>query len=96
MCGPLLPSRKKHEVHSHIKKNVELGSKFYTDDFNVYDQLPEGITREFVNHLNAYVEGRVHTNGLENFWTLLKRGLRNIGCCAWRHQRKHFQAETAA
>ncbi len=70
------PSRRRHQVHSHITPNVEPGSKLYTDEFNSYDNLPEGITREFVNHLNSYVEGRVHTNGIENFWSLLKRTLK--------------------
>ena len=70
------PSRRKHEIHSHINKNVEPGSKLYTDDFNGYDKLPEEFTREFVNHLSAYVSGSVHTNGMENFWSLLKRTLK--------------------
>ena len=70
------PSRRRHQVHSNIVNNVESGSKLYTDDFNSYDNLPEGITREFVNHLDSYVQGRVHTNGLENFWSLLKRALK--------------------
>ena len=70
------PSRRRHQVHSHITDNVEPGSKLYTDEFNSYDNLPEGITREFVNHLHSYVMGRVHTNGMENFWSLLKRTLK--------------------
>jgi hypothetical protein len=35
--------------------------------------LPQEYTHEFVNHVEKYVNGRVHTNGLENFWSLLKR-----------------------
>jgi transposase-like protein len=72
------PSRHRHQVHSHIIDNVETGSKLYTDEFMSYENLPEGITREFVNHLEveAYVQGRVHTNGMENFWSLLKRTLK--------------------
>lgn len=70
------PSRRRHQVRSHIEEHVESGSKLYTDEFNSYDDLPEGITREFVNHLDAYVQGHVHTNGLENFWSLLKRTLK--------------------
>ncbi len=70
------PSRHKHVVHANIADNVETGSKLYTDDFNSYDNLPEGITREFVNKLTSYVDGRVHTNGMENFWSLLKRTLK--------------------
>lgn len=70
------PSRKKHPIHANIADNVEPGSKLYTDDFNGYDQLPKEFTREFVNHVSAYVNGRVHTNGMENFWSLLKRSLK--------------------
>jgi len=70
------PSRHRHQVHSHITDNVEPGSKLYTDEFMSYENLPEGITREFVNHLESYVQGHVHTNGLENFWSLLKRTLK--------------------
>jgi transposase-like protein len=70
------PNRRKHAVHTHITDNVAKGSKIYTDDFNAYDNLPEGFDREFVNHLSAYVRDRVHTNGLENFWSLLKRTLK--------------------
>jgi transposase-like protein len=70
------PNRHKHQVHGHMTANVETGSKVYTDEFNSYDNLPEGFTREFVNHLDSYVKGRVHTNGMENFWSLLKRTLK--------------------
>ncbi len=70
------PSRHRHQVHSHIMDNVETGSKLYTDEFMSYENLPEGITREFVNHMEAYVNGHIHTNGLENFWSLLKRTLK--------------------
>ncbi len=70
------PSRKRHQIHSNIQENVEPGSKLYTDEFNSYDNLPDGITREFVNHMDTYVQGQVHTNGLENFWSLLKRSLK--------------------
>ena len=38
--------------------------------------LPKEYSHEFVNHMVKYVRGEVHTNGLENFWSLLKRGLK--------------------
>jgi transposase-like protein len=69
------PNRRKHHVQPHILANMEPGSKLYTDEFNGYDGLPEDVKREFVNHLQAYVAGRVHTDGMENFWSLLKRTL---------------------
>src|SRR5579872_5893968 len=53
---------------------VEPGSKIYTDELVHYENLQD-YAREFINHTESYVEGRVHTNGLENFWSLLKRSL---------------------
>ncbi len=69
------PSRTKHHVHAHIQEHVELGSMLYTDEHHGYDDLPPEIMREMVTHLGSYVRGRVHTNGIENFWSLLKRTL---------------------
>ena len=48
----------------------------YTDNASGYDRLFELYAHEFVNHAECYVDGRVHTNGLENFWSLFKRNLR--------------------
>ncbi len=67
------PSRKKKHVHDHLKTNVAVGSPLFTDDFNAYMDLKPEFAHEVVNHLEAYVNGRVHTNGMENFWSLLKR-----------------------
>jgi transposase-like protein len=70
------PSRMKHHIEPFLQTNVEAGSKLYTDDLPVYGHVAPELKREFVNHLEGYVQGRVHTNGLENFWSLLKRGLK--------------------
>jgi transposase-like protein len=70
------PSRTKHHVEAHLTQHVEPGAKLYTDELPVYGHLSPEYKREFVNHLEAYVEGRVHTNGIENFWSLLKRSLK--------------------
>ncbi len=69
------PNRKKREVQSHIRENVAQGAALYTDDFNAYVQLTDDFAHQMVNHLASYVQGRVHTNGMENFWSLLKRTL---------------------
>lgn len=49
----------------------------FTDGWVGYDKLSEykNFTHKTVNHINEYVNGRVHTQGIENFWSLLKRGL---------------------
>lgn len=70
------PSRHKHEIHSNIVANVESGSKLYTDEWTSYENLPAGYTREVINHLQAYVREHVSTNQIENFWSVLKRGLK--------------------
>ena len=71
-------SRTKHQIEDHLVRNVEPGTKLYTDELPVYGSLsPElEFQRGFVNHLESYVQGRVHTNGMENFWSLLKRTLK--------------------
>ena len=48
----------------------------YTDNAVAYDLLHNRFVHEFVNHAERYVNGQVHTNGLENFWSLFKRNLR--------------------
>lgn len=70
------PNRRKHAVDTNVRTNVEAGSKMYTDEFNSYMYLKSEYAHEIVNHLESYVNGRVHTNGLENFWSLLKRTLK--------------------
>ena len=60
-------------LQAAVLNQVEHGSKIYTDEASVYKALPKEYTHEFVNHMERYVNGRVHTNGLENFWSLLKR-----------------------
>jgi len=52
-------------------------AKVYTDEHRAYHYLgSEGFQHEFVSHAEYYVNGSVHTNGIENFWSLLKRGIR--------------------
>jgi transposase-like protein len=62
-------------LQSEIRANVEAGSNVYTDEFGGYFGLGnEGdYQHEFVRHAETYVRGNVHTNGIENFWSLLKR-----------------------
>jgi len=62
-------------LQTAVLDQVAPGSSIFTDEASVYKSLPKEYTHEFVNHMEKYVDGRVHTNGLENFWSLLKRGL---------------------
>jgi transposase-like protein len=59
----------------NVWENVEKGSKVYTDELQSYFGLQADYDHEVINHMEAYVVGNVHTNGLENFWSLLKRTL---------------------
>jgi len=70
-------NRKKHALHSHVAAHVKAGSALYTDALMSYMGLREkGFEHQVIDHAEGYVDGRVHTNGLENFWSLLKRGLK--------------------
>lgn len=66
----------KETLHKEVKTNVEEGSSLFTDEWRSYQGLAEDYNHEVVNHSVAeYVRGNVHTNGIENFWSLLKRTL---------------------
>jgi len=64
-----------------VFRNVEAGATVYTDSLASYRGLAERYVREFIDHATTYVSGRVHVNGLENFWSLLKRSLRGTYIC---------------
>ncbi len=72
----VVPSRKKHAVQTVVKKHVEMGSALYSDSLRSYDGLSAEYDHQVIDHAVAYVNGRVHTNGLENFWSLLKSGIK--------------------
>lgn len=59
-----------------VRENVEPGSAVMTDAHSDYRGLSDAFQHEFVNHTTEYVRGHIHTNGIENFWSLLKRSLR--------------------
>ncbi len=55
--------------------NVETGSQVFTDEWAGCWRMDEEYVHNVINHAEKYVEGNVHTNTLENFWSLLKRGI---------------------
>jgi len=71
----VLADRNRQILHTEILANVEEGSNVITDEYGPYCGLSEKYVHDVINHAEAYVNGRVHTNGIENFWSLLKRGL---------------------
>src|ERR1051326_8035494 len=64
---------KRQHLHSRVTEHVEAGSHVYTDALRSYSNLGEQYVHNVINHAEKYVDGNVHTNGLENFWSCLKR-----------------------
>jgi transposase-like protein len=63
-------------LHAEVKSKVKEGTTVFTDEWLSYRGLDENYIHEVINHGVEYVQGNVHTNGIENFWALLKRTLK--------------------
>jgi transposase-like protein len=72
----VVPSTEGEVLLPEVARNVEPGSAVYTDAHRAYTGLNPKFLHQWVDHAVEYVSGRVHTNGLENFWSLLKRTIR--------------------
>jgi transposase-like protein len=64
---------RKRSLHTHIAKNVQDGATVYTDALMSYRDLGLYYQHQVIDHAEKYVDGQIHTNGLENYWSLLKR-----------------------
>lgn len=72
-----IPNIKRETLQNEILNQIEKKSTVYTDRATAYDNLAvQDFVHETVNHVEEYVRGEIHTQGIENFWSLLKRGLR--------------------
>jgi transposase-like protein len=71
----VMATRKLEHVQPEIKQHVKAGTALYSDEWVAYRGLESDYAHQIINHAEKYVDGRVHTNGLENFWSLLKRGI---------------------
>jgi transposase-like protein len=71
----VVPNTKRQTLQAEILRQVEEGSEMHTDESTSYMGLTAKYAHQVVNHLEQYVDGKVTTNGIENFWSLLKRGL---------------------
>ena len=69
----VVPNTKRKSLHGEVTKHVEVGSTVYSDALRSYRQLQEDYSHKVINHAEKYVDGIIHTNGIENFWSLLKR-----------------------
>jgi transposase-like protein len=63
-------------LRSMVKKHVVPGSNLFSDEFAGYLQVGKEYAHKVINHAEKYVEGNVHTNSIESFWSLLKRGIK--------------------
>jgi transposase-like protein len=70
-----VPTRRKHELHRKVRETVTAGSALFTDALKSYDGLSDDYKHAVVDHAVEYVNGNVHTNTMENFWSLVKRQL---------------------
>ena len=75
------------KLHEFIRSNVAIGSTLYTDQNRSYWGLEDDYDHQTVNHsVGEYVKGQAHTNGLESFWALLKRGyIGTFHHFTWKH-----------
>lgn len=74
-----VPSATEENMGAFVRQYVNIGAKLYTDEFRSYRKLGREYVHETINHtLKIYVNGDVHTNTIENFWSVLKRGLYGI------------------
>lgn len=71
----VIPDRSGETLQGLVRDHVTAGTAIFTDELHGYWGLNEQYEHQIIDHAVKYVDGRVHTNGLENFWSLLKRGL---------------------
>ena len=71
----VIGKRRGDKMQEIVRDSVVPGTWLMTDEFPGYKGLAQDYTHLVVNHLERYVQGNVHTNTIENFWSLLKRGL---------------------
>ncbi len=77
----VVPNHKASTLIPKIYENVVPGSTLYTDALRSYRQTDRDFIHEFIDHSIEYVNGRVHTNTIENFWSCVKRTLQRISRC---------------
>jgi transposase-like protein len=71
----VIPDRRKETLQPIVRQHVSAGAALFTDELVGYQGLAGEYQHQIVDHASRYVDGKVHTNGMENFWSLLKRGL---------------------
>lgn len=91
----VVDSTEADDLQDVIRSNVAKGSAIYTDAHQSYRGLDSAYVHQFVDHTLEYVRDRVHTNGLENFWSLFKRMLKGTYVhCATFHLQRYVDEES--
>jgi transposase-like protein len=72
----VLKGRRRHNIQPEVRSRIEAGSTVYTDALMSYYGLHDEYTHGVIDHAEAYVDGQIHTNSMENFWSLLKLALK--------------------
>jgi transposase-like protein len=72
----VVETRRKKPLQTMVRENVAAGSNIYSDALKSYEGLETDFVHQVIDHAEAYVDGQIHTNGCENFWSLLKRALK--------------------
>jgi hypothetical protein len=67
---------KRRDVGENVREYVLKGAEVHTDQLKSYSGLSDEYTHNVINHAEKYVDGHVHTNGMENFWSCLKRAIK--------------------
>lgn len=82
-------------VHAMVRDNVEPGSMLFTDSLLSYRGLSADYFHAYVNHSVEYVRGHIHSNGIENFWSLLKRSIKGTYVSVDPHHLQAYVGEQA-
>lgn len=89
----VVPDVRRETLQNMLLKHIKLGSRVYSDTAVGYNRTIQNFVHEVVNHTQEYVRGNVHTNSLENFWSLLKRSLKGTYVCVEPFHLSRYVAE---
>ena len=71
----VVDDRRKKQLQKEVREHVQAGSAIFSDELKSYEGLEADYQHAAINHAGEYANGNVHTNTMENFWSLLKRRL---------------------
>lgn len=72
----VVPNTRRVSLDPQVRAHVQRGAEVITDALNSYERLDDTYTHKVIDHAESYASGHVHTNGIENFWSLLKRSIK--------------------